>query len=69
MAGQQRPTGQVSAKVEEPAVIPNGFGKTQAAKATLVKDEAQQPVQVTPISYVAAKPGEDVRITRWFNHQ
>jgi len=69
LAGQQRPTGQVSAKVEEPAVIPNGFGKTQAAKATLVKDEAQQPVQVTPISYVAAKPGEDVRITRWFNHQ
>ncbi len=69
LSGQQRPAGQAGAKVEEPAVIPNGFGKTEAAKATMVKDEAQQPVQITPISYVAAKPGEDVRITRWFHHQ
>ncbi|SLM49180.1 protein of unknown function [Nitrospira japonica] len=69
LAGQQRPTGQAAAKVEEPAVIPNGFGKTEAAKATMVKDESQQPVQVTPLSYVATKPGEDVRVTRWFNHQ
>lgn len=68
LTGQQRPAGQVAAKVEEPAVIPNGFGKTQAAKATTVRDEGQQ-LQVTPLSYVAAKPGEDVRITRWFNHQ
>ena len=69
LAGQQRPAGQAAAKVEEPAVIPNGFAKTQAAKATTVKDEAQQQVQITPISYVAAKPGDDVRITRWFTHQ
>ncbi len=69
LAGQQRPTGQAAAKVEEPAVIPNGFGKTETAKATMVKDESHQQVQVTPLSYVAAKPGEDVRVTRWFNHQ
>lgn len=69
LADQQRPTGQTDAKVEEPAVIPNGFGKTESAKATIVKDESQQQVQVTPLSYVAAKAGEDVRVTRWFNHQ
>lgn len=69
LAGQQRPAGQATAKVEEPAVIPNGFGKTQAGHATQVRDEGQQPVQVTALSYVAAKPGDDVRITRWFNHQ
>jgi len=69
LAGQQRPSGQVAAKVEEPAVIPNGFGKTQAAQMALVRDESHQQIQVTPLSYVASKPGEDVRITRWFNHQ
>jgi hypothetical protein len=69
LAGQQRPSGQAIAKVEEPPVIPNGFGKTQAGHATQVRDEGQQPVQVTALSYVAAKPGDDVRITRWFNHQ
>jgi uncharacterized protein DUF4384 len=69
LVGQQRPSGQVTARVEEPAVIPNGYGKTEAGKATTVRDEAQQQVQVTALSYVAAKPGEDVRVTRWFNHQ
>ena len=28
-------------------MLPNGFGKTQAGHATLVRDEAQQPAQVT----------------------
>ncbi|HJT21141.1 MAG TPA: DUF4384 domain-containing protein [Nitrospira sp.] len=70
LSGQQRPAGQVAAKVEEPAVIPNGFDKTQTAKAALeVRNEGQQQVEITPLSYVAAKAGEDVRVTRWFNHQ
>jgi hypothetical protein len=69
LAGQQRPVAHANAQVEEPAVIPNGFGKIQAGQATQVRDEAQQPVQVTPLSYVAAKAGEDVRVTRWFKHQ
>ena len=69
LAGQQRPSTQATAQVEEPAVIPNGFGKTQAGHATQVRDGAQPPVQVTALSYVAAKPGDDVRVTRWFKHQ
>ncbi len=69
LAEQQRPAAQAVAQVEEPAVIPNGFGKTQAGHATHVRDDAQQPVQVTALSYIAAKPGEDVRVTRWFKHQ
>lgn len=69
LAGQQRPAPQSTAQVEEPAVIPNGFGKVQAGHATQVRDEAQQTVQVTALSYVAAKPGDDVRVTRWFKHQ
>lgn len=69
LAGQQRPAGQVAAQVEEPAIIPNGFGKTQAGQAAQVQDDSQQAVQVTPLSYVAAKVGDDVRVTRWFRHQ
>lgn len=69
LAGQQRPAALAAAQVEEPAVIPNGFGTMQAGHATQVRDEAQQQVQVTALSYVAAKPGDDVRVTRWFKHQ
>jgi hypothetical protein len=69
LAGQQRPGGQVAAQVEEPAVIPNGFSKTQTGQTTQVRDDAQQSVQVTPLSYVAAKVGDDVRVTRGFRHQ
>ncbi|MFO0719382.1 MAG: DUF4384 domain-containing protein [Nitrospira sp.] len=69
LAGQQRPAGQVAAQVEEPAVIPNGFGKTQSGQAAQVQDDGQQAMQVTPLSYVAAKVGDDVRVTRWFRHQ
>lgn len=69
LAGQQRPAGPVAAQVEEPAIIPNGFGKTQTGQATQVRDDGQQAVQVTPLSYVAAKVGDDVRVTRWFRHQ
>jgi hypothetical protein len=69
LVGQQRPAKQVTARVEEPAVIPNGFGKAETGKNTIVRDETQQETQVTALSYVAVKPGEDVRITRWFNHQ
>lgn len=69
LAGQQRPAGQVAAQVEEPAVIPNGFGKTQSGQAAQVLDDGQQAMQVTPLSYVAAKVGDDVRVTRWFRHQ
>ena len=68
-AAQQKPATQAVAQVEEPAVIPNGFGKVQPGHATQVRDESQQPVQVTALSYVAAKPGDDVRVTRWFRHQ
>lgn len=69
LAGQQRPATKAEARVEEPAVIPNGFGKTQSGHTTSLGDKTQPEVQVTALSYVASKPGEDVRITRWFNHQ
>jgi hypothetical protein len=69
LAAQQKPSTQAVAQVEEPAVIPNGFGKTQPGHVTQIRDESQQPVQVTALSYVAAKPGDDVRVTRWFRHQ
>ena len=69
LAAQQKPAVQAVAQVEEPAVIPNGFAKTKVGHPAQVHDESQQPLQVTPLSYVAAKPGEDVRVTRWFKHQ
>ncbi len=66
----QRPTGAILAKVEEPPVIPAGFGiQSQGAQAMVATRDADAPAYVMPASYTAAAPGQDVRVTRWFRHE
>jgi len=69
MAAETRPIGTVVAKVEEPPVIPRGVGSTKTRGIITVKDEAGSATQVTPLSYMASQPGQDVTVTRWFNHE
>jgi hypothetical protein len=69
MAAETRPAGPIVAKVEEPPVIPRGVGSTRTRGIVTVKDEAGKAAQVTPITYVAGQPGQDVTVTRWFKHE
>ena len=69
MAAETRPAVPIVAKVEEPPVIPRGVGATRTRGIITVKDEAGNPAQVTPVSYVASEPGQDVTVTRWFRHE
>jgi hypothetical protein len=69
MAAETRPAGPIVAKVEEPPIIPGGVGSTKTRGIITVKDEAGSGTQVTPLSYVAGQPGQDVTVTRWFKHE
>ncbi len=57
------------AKVEEPPVIPRGVGSVKPRGIVTVKDETGTEAQVTPLSYEAGQPGQDVTVTRWFKHE
>jgi hypothetical protein len=57
------------AKVEEPPVIPRGVGSVQTRGIVKVQDDTGTKVQVTPLSYAANPPAQDVTVTRWFNHE
>jgi len=69
ITAETRPVGTIVAKVEEPPVIPGGVGSTKTRGIIMVKDEAGRATQVTPLSYVASQPGQDVTVTRWFKHE
>ena len=69
MAAETRPAVPIVAKVEEPPVIPWGVGSTRTRGVITVKDETGSPAQLTPVSYVASEPGQDVTVTRWFRHE
>ncbi|MBI5854649.1 MAG: hypothetical protein HZB35_05350, partial [Nitrospirae bacterium] len=53
----------------EPAVIPDGFGSTNAGQVVLVRNEQGEVYQVGSTTYVAKAPGESLRVTRWFKHE
>ena len=69
MAAETRPVSTIVAKVEEAPVIPGGVGSANTRGIVTVKDEAGSATQVTPLSYMASRPGQDVTVTRWFNHE
>ena len=69
VAGNERPKTRAVQRVETPAVIPSGFARTQSGHATVVRSEGGQSAKVTPLTYVAAQPGADVTVTRWFKHE
>jgi hypothetical protein len=69
LAAETRPPVKIVAKVEEPPVIPRGVGAVNTRGIIKVQDETGTSVQVTPLSYVAGQPGQDVTVTRWFKHE
>ena len=69
IGSHERPAGTPTARIQEPPILPSGFGATQAGQPTPVKLETGQEAQVTPTTYRAAQPGDDVRVTRWFKHE
>lgn len=69
IATEKRPATSIVAKVEKAPVIPRGFGSVQPRGIVAVKDETGTAVQVTPLSYTANRPGQDVTVTRWFKHE
>jgi hypothetical protein len=69
LVGRERPPMEPVAQVQEPPILPSGFGATMAGHPTPVKLESGQQAEVTPTTYRAAQPGGDVRVTRWFKHE
>jgi hypothetical protein len=69
LAAETRPPVKIVAKVEEPPVIPQGVGMVKTRGIVTVQDETGTSVQVTPLSYEAGRPGQDVTVTRWFKHE
>jgi hypothetical protein len=69
LAAEKRPDAKIVAKVEEAPVVPRGVGSVKARGIVRVKDETGTALQVTPLSYAASQPGQDVTVTRWFKHE
>ena len=69
LAAETRPLVKIVAKVEEPPVIPRGVGAVNTRGIITVQDETGTSIQVTPLSYSAGQPGQDVTVTRWFKHE
>ena len=69
LAAEKRPNAKIVAKVEEPPVIPRGVGSVKTRGILKVQDETGTAVQVTPLSYAATPPNQDVTVTRWFKHE
>lgn len=69
LTAEKRPNAKIVAKVEEPPVIPRGVGSVKTRGILKVQDETGTAVQVTPLSYAAAPPNQDVTVTRWFKHE
>lgn len=69
VAGKERPVAQITARVEEAAIIPHGFAKTESGQPAVIPVEQGQLMTVKPANYVAANPGESVTVTRWFKHE
>ncbi len=69
IAEAERPAVTQVAQVQEPAILPSGFGAALAGEPTQVKLESGRQLEITPTTYRAAQPGDDVRVTRWFKHE
>jgi len=69
LAAEKRPDTKIIAKVEEPPVIPRGVGSVKTRGILKVQDDTGTSIQVTPLSYSASPPSQDVTVTRWFKHE
>jgi hypothetical protein len=56
-------------RVEDPPVIPDGFGETRDGQEVQVRTDRGDAYRVGSTTYVAKSPGESLRVTRWFKHE
>ena len=68
IAGRERSATAVPEKVEQPPVLPNGFGAIQPGQPAVVKTESGE-IPVTATRFFTNQAGEDLRVTRWFRHE
>jgi hypothetical protein len=69
IAGRERHPSATPQQVEQPAVIPFGFGGTQPGPAASVPAEGGQVQQVMTTTFYPNPGDRDLRITRWFRHE
>jgi hypothetical protein len=68
IAGRERAPTATPQQVQQPAIIPFGYGKAQRGLITVVSTDAGD-AQITPTTFLANQAGEDLRVTRWFRHE
>ena len=68
IAGRERSATAVPEKVEQPPVLPNGFGTTQPGQPAVVQTESGE-IPVSATRFFTNQAGEDLRVTRWFRHE
>lgn len=69
IAGRERHPSATPLQVEQPAVIPFGFGGTRPGPPASIPVEAGQVQQVMTTTFYPNPGDQDLRITRWFRHE
>ncbi len=70
ITGRERHPAEKPLAVSEPAIIPNGYSGARAASAPFAfQTSHHQQQELLPTTYFVKTAGEDLRITRWFQHQ
>ena len=70
ITGRERHPAEKPLAVSEPAIIPNGYSGARAASSPFAfQTSHNQQQELRPTTYFVKTAGEDLRITRWFQHQ
>ena len=70
ITGRERSPLEKPQAVSEPAIIPNGYSGARAASSPFAFQTSQhQQQELLPTTYFVKTSGEDLRITRWFQHK
>ena len=70
ITGRERNPAEKPQAVSEPAIIPNGYSGAHPGSFPFAFQTSQnQQQELLPTTYFVKTAGEDLRITRWFQHQ
>ncbi|MGD9850843.1 MAG: DUF4384 domain-containing protein [Nitrospirales bacterium] len=70
ITGRERNPTDKPQSVSEPAIVPDGYAGTRPSSSPFALQTSQQEQQeLLPTTYFVKTAGEDLRITRWFQHQ
>lgn len=70
ITGRERPASETPRQVTKVAMVPNGVGGARpSADPFHLSTGSEQDHTIIPTSYLAKTAGEDLRLTRWFQHQ